>query len=55
MNLAQCIYYLIKIKIKITSPDKFRVKPGTGIITPTSTVQIMINFLKGYFHNIFKI
>lgn len=37
-------------KIKITSPDKFRVKPGTGIIQPSTSVQIMINFLKEY-HN----
>jgi len=37
-------------KIKITSPDKFRVKPGTGIIPTSSNAQIMINFLKEY-HN----
>lgn len=37
-------------KIKITSPDKFRVKPGTGIIPTSSNAQIMINFLKE-FHN----
>jgi hypothetical protein len=37
-------------KIKITSPDKFRVKPGTGIIEKAGTVQIMINYLKEY-HN----
>lgn len=37
-------------KIKITSPDKFRVKPGTGIIPTAANAQIMINFLKE-FHN----
>jgi hypothetical protein len=35
------------LKIKITSPDKFRVKPGTGIINPSTSAQIMISFLKG--------
>lgn len=37
-------------KIKITSPDKFRVKPGTGIIPVGGNASIMINFLKE-FHN----
>jgi hypothetical protein len=37
----------IAYKIKITSPDKFRVKPGTGIIKKESSAQIVINFLKG--------
>ncbi|CAF0743056.1 unnamed protein product [Brachionus calyciflorus] len=35
-------------KIKITSPDKFRVKPGTGLISGSGTAQIMVNFLKEY-------
>ncbi|RNA36025.1 Motile sperm domain-containing 2, partial [Brachionus plicatilis] len=35
-------------KIKITSPDKFRVKPGTGIIPNSGSVQVMVNFLKDY-------
>lgn len=39
-----CLAY----KIKITSPDKFRVKPGTGIIPTSSNAQIMINFLKEF-------
>jgi len=34
-------------KIKITSPDKFRVKPGTGVIETGGNAQIMINYLKG--------
>ena len=38
---------LLAYKIKITSPDKFRVKPGTGIIETSSCAQIMINYLKG--------
>jgi biopolymer transport protein ExbD len=43
--LLELIFYFKKIKI--TSPDKFRVKPGTGIINPASTAQITISFLKG--------
>ena len=39
---------LSNLKIKITSPDKFRVKPGTGIIEKSGTVQITINYLKEY-------
>jgi hypothetical protein len=35
-------------KIKITSPDKFRVKPGTGLIEAGASVQITINFLKEF-------
>ena len=43
-------FFFKQKKIKITSPDKFRVKPGTGILQPDNSVQIMINFLKEY-HN----
>ncbi len=38
----------IAYKIKITSPDKFRVKPGTGIIPVGANASIMINFLKEF-------
>ncbi len=44
------VSYMKNKKIKITSPDKFRVKPGTGVIEKSSSVQIMINYLKE-FHN----
>ncbi len=39
---------ILAYKIKITSPDKFRVKPGTGILEPGASVQITINFLKEF-------
>ena len=39
---------VLAYKIKITSPDKFRVKPGTGLIEPSGSVQITVNFLKEF-------
>jgi hypothetical protein len=47
LNLTNTSGFSLAYKIKITSPDKFRVKPGSGIIEPSQSLQILINFLKG--------
>ena len=47
LRLANNSASYLAYKIKITSPDKFRVKPGTGVIESGGNAQIMINYLKG--------
>lgn len=47
LNLTNTSGFSLAYKIKITSPDKFRVKPGCGIIEPWQSLQVLINFLKG--------
>ncbi|XP_048515667.1 motile sperm domain-containing protein 2-like isoform X2 [Athalia rosae] len=45
-NIAsdKCVTY----KIKTTSPEKFRVRPSTGILKPAQTTQITVMLQSGY-------
>lgn len=38
----------ISYKIKTTSPEKFRVRPSTGVLAPTETVAISVVLQPGY-------
>jgi hypothetical protein len=41
---------ILTFKIKTTSPDKFRVKPGCSLLHPGETATITVYLLKGYFN-----
>lgn len=42
---------LLTFKIKTTSPDKFRVKPGCSLLHPGASATVSVYLLKGYFPN----
>ncbi|CAF5151323.1 unnamed protein product, partial [Rotaria sp. Silwood1] len=39
---------ILTFKIKTTSPDKFRVKPGCSLLHPGATATISVYLLKAY-------
>ena len=41
---------ILTFKIKTTSPDKFRVKPGCSLLHPGASATISVYLLKGYLH-----
>ena len=46
---------ILTFKIKTTSPDKFRVKPGCSLLHPGASATVSVYLLKGYFNNLYFI
>jgi len=46
---------ILTFKIKTTSPDKFRVKPGCSLLHPGATATISVYLLKGYYQILYLI
>ncbi|XP_031618036.1 motile sperm domain-containing protein 2-like [Contarinia nasturtii] len=47
VDIFNIVKYPITYKIKTTSPEKFRVRPSTGILTPGSAVNISVVLQSG--------
>jgi hypothetical protein len=43
---------ILTFKIKTTSPDKFRVKPGCSLLHPGASATVSVYLLKGYLQKI---
>ncbi len=46
---------ILTFKIKTTSPDKFRVKPGCSLLHPGASATVSVYLLKGYFNILYFI
>lgn len=44
---------ILTFKIKTTSPDKFRVKPGCSLLHPGASATISVYLLKGLLNDLF--
>ncbi|XP_076446615.1 motile sperm domain-containing protein 2-like [Babylonia areolata] len=54
ITLSNTLMYPIAFKVKTTAPEKYRVRPSTGIVKPGDTYEVYIYVQPGYINTVEK-
>ncbi|KAK3100204.1 hypothetical protein FSP39_016243 [Pinctada imbricata] len=49
ISLKNTLPYQIAFKVKTTSPEKYKVRPSSGIVKPGSTADVYVHLHQGYY------
>ncbi|XP_025085499.1 motile sperm domain-containing protein 2-like isoform X2 [Pomacea canaliculata] len=54
ITLSNTLPYLIAFKIKTTSPEKYRVRPSTGVVKPGEAYEVYVYLQTGFLSSVSK-